>query len=111
MKASVPGALCRLPFIVLTHLCQVGMLSGSEKPGMFNAHTACEQEKKKQPGLTRAHTVPSVVHCPTDHSVILFIRKDIQVLREEIHQQLKSSEEKTKAPGWGDQFRCLLSHH
>lgn len=93
MKASVPRALCRLPFIVLAHLYQAGdAISLREARHVLSAHTACEQEKKKQPELTRAHTVPRVVHCPIDHSVIVLIRKDVQVLREEIHQQLKSSE-------------------
>lgn len=87
MKASVPGTSCRLPFRALTHLYQVGMIPVWEKPDMFSMLTASEQ--KKQPGLTRACTVPSVVHCAIDHSVILLIRKDVQVLREEIHQQLE----------------------
>lgn len=75
-----------------TPLSGWGVISLREARHVLNAHTACEQEKKKQPRLTRAHIVPSVVHCPTDHSVILLIRKDVEVLREEIHHQLKSSE-------------------
>lgn len=39
-------------------------------------------KKRRNPRLTRAHMVPSVVYCPTDHSVILYIRKDFQVLGE-----------------------------